>query len=223
MSTPANPSSANRNPEAASGNTPGSASGTSSRPPSEDPPASHLSSVKPRLQGPSASGGASSALGELDRVRDLLFGEHARETDERLERLEGRVEDRLDALQSDLQQQIDGLDAFAREEQESLADRVATQKKVHREDVNDLEREVQQLKRELAKAREELEDTLDQTERTFRERVHKQEKALSQQMADQHAELSSMIEAAVSRLRGDATDRRALADLFEQVATRLRE
>lgn len=170
-----------------------------------------------------ASGGMGSTLGELEKVRNLLFGEHARETDQRLEHLEGRVEERLSSLRADLQSQIDGLDSFAREEQESLDDRLATQKKVHREDVNNLEREVQQLKRELADAREELNDTLDRTERSFRERVHQQEKDLSQQMADQHAELSSMIEAAVARLRGDATDRRALADLFEQVATRLRE
>jgi len=172
---------------------------------------------------PTVPGDDGTHVGELDKVRDLIVGDHAREMSERIDRLEDRVADQLGALRTDLQKQIDGLDTFAREEQESLADRVADLKKTHREGVVDLEKRVQDLKRELTDARDELEDTLGEVERDFRDKLREQKKELNQELSDQHAELSSMLEEAVSQIRDDSTDRRDLATLFEQVATHLRE
>lgn len=200
--------------------TPSSNDGATSEPPHSVQPSDTASTDSSHE---SASASSSPTLGELDRVRDLLFGEHERETNERLDRLETKVENQLRSLRNDLQEQIDVLDTFAREEKDELADRLSEQKKAHRSDVANLEREIQELSRSLADTREDLQEALDRAKRSFREDLHTQKKTLDKEISDQHDELSELVEAAVSQLRGQATDRRSLADLFDQMATRLRE
>ena len=64
--------------------------------------------------------------GNLDKVRDLLFGNQVRDLDKKFNRLEERLSKECDKLREDTKKRLDSLEIYIKQEVESLAVQVVS-------------------------------------------------------------------------------------------------
>src|SRR5262245_37068148 len=161
------------------------------------------------------------SAGSIDKVRDILFGSQMRDVERRFARLEERLTKEATDLKDDFRKRLDALEAYARKEDEALADQL----RAERSDRVDAHASLSSELKEAAKAHDKRTSALD-------EQMAKGHRDLRQQMLDQHQRLSDDLRskadevlAALAReaqqLRSDKTDRTALAALLTEMAMRL--
>jgi len=151
----------------------------------------------------------------VDKIRDILFGANMREYEKRFARLEERLTKSSDALRDDLKKRFDTL--------ESLGQRLKNEKSERTEALKELTRETRDSSKALEKKLSQLEDTLENAQADLRARILEQSKALGNQIQKSKEELENALETEAQTLRNEKTDRAALADLFTELALRLKD
>lgn len=161
--------------------------------------------------------------GNLDKIRTILFGAQSREYEKRFSQLEEMVRRELEAQREALRRRFDELETYIKEEVEALDKRLTAEQKQRKQDLAQAAAERQTMTQTTREALSDLEARLAESERTLRERILTQSKDLSNEMQTQADSLSAMIREAVDLLRTEKTDRLSLADLFEEMSSRLRD
>jgi vacuolar-type H+-ATPase subunit I/STV1 len=159
----------------------------------------------------------------VDKIRDILFGSQMRDYDKRFVRLEERLTRDAEAHREELKKRFDSLEAFVRQEAESLGQRLKAEKSERLEILKELTREVRESDKALEKKLSQLDDAMAKGTTEIRARILEQSKSLSAEIGEKHRELSSVLDREVQALRADKTDREALADLFTELALRLKK
>jgi DNA repair exonuclease SbcCD ATPase subunit len=159
----------------------------------------------------------------VDKIRDILFGSNMREYEKRFARLEERLTKSSDALRDDLKKRFDTLETYVREEIESLGQRLKNEKSERTESLKEQTRESRDTSKALEKKLSQLEDSLESAQGDLRSRILEQSKTLSNQIQKVKDELETSLETEAETLRNDKTDRAALADLFTELALRLKD
>lgn len=158
----------------------------------------------------------------LDKVRDILFGQKIREGEKRFGRLEERLMKEVVAIRGELQQNLDTFEEFARRELAQLSDRLATE--VDERQTND-----KQTSRELAELSKAVDEKLAKADaqngkglRDLREQLLEQSNKLRTEMRQRCEELAVEFNRDVGELRVTKADRAFLATILAEVAVRLR-
>lgn len=159
----------------------------------------------------------------VDKIRDILFGSNMREYEKRFARLEDRLTKSSEALRDDLKKRLDTLESYVREEIESLGQRLKSEKGERTEALKELIRESRESSKALEKKLAQLEDALQSAQGDLRLRILEQSKLLSGQIQKSKEELQAALDSEAETLRNEKTDRAALADLFTEVALRLKD
>lgn len=159
----------------------------------------------------------------VDKIRDILFGSQMRDYEKRFTRLEDRLNRDAEALREDIKKRFDALEAFVQKELESLSQRLKTEKSERGEALHEVSRELRDAANALEKKVTQLDDQMAQGSGELRTRILEQSKALTAEMAERHREVSALLDREVQALRTDKTDREALADLFNELAMRLKK
>jgi hypothetical protein len=76
--------------------------------------------------------------GNLDKIRDLLFGDQVRESERRLSRLEERLVKGYTELKEDTRRRLESLDLFVKTEIEAFAERLKAEQSARDESLGDL-------------------------------------------------------------------------------------
>lgn len=162
-----------------------------------------------------------SASGNLDKIRDILFGEQAREHDRRFAQLEQHLLREADALRNDLKRRFDSLEGYIKKEVDTLTSRLTKEQDVRGESVTKLTDDLTRLAASLeAKARQ-LEQQSSQAQSHVLQRLTERTNELADDVRARHAETTSALEGAVRNLRAEKTDRAALAAILLEAAQRL--
>lgn len=175
---------------------------------------------------PPASGNDSEAqsnhidtrMGELDKVRSILFGEQIRMYEERMERMENGLKTDLAALRSDMKAQIKDMDERFKVQFDELIERL--EKEVHSRETQD-----EAITRDLGQLTETFEDfKISQGKQlealdgsllaTLESRTHNLETDLREKIEAMSAELK----AGLDRLELSAVHRARFADLLSGLA-----
>jgi hypothetical protein len=181
--------------------------------------------ARPSAKTASADGAVQSAEelggGNIDKVRDILFGGQMRDYERRFNRLDERLLQESADLRDDVRKRISALEQFVKQETESLAERI----KAEHEEWTDATKELSRESREAGKAFEkktgQLDDQIGKVQRESRQQILE----LRQAMAD---DLRQAVDGVLARLakesqelRNDKTDRATLAELLTEMAMRL--
>jgi hypothetical protein len=159
--------------------------------------------------------------GNLEKVRDILFGNQMREVDRRFARLEERIiKDNRD-LREDIKRRLDALEAHTTKETETLAGDIR-QERGDRLDANArLARELADTAGALERRSASLEEQLAKGQREIRQHILEQQQRLSDDMRERIDEVLAALARETHELRNDKTDRMALASLLKEMAMRL--
>ena len=159
--------------------------------------------------------------GNVDKIREILFGGQMRDYEKRFTRLEERLLKESADLREENRRRFDALETFVNKEFAALGNRLQSEQQ-------NREGSVQTVSRELHDAIKALDGKLTQfynqnaeTQHDLRQQLLDQSKNLNEEIRRKYDEVSAKLERELAELNHEKTDRASLAALFTEVALRL--
>jgi len=168
-----------------------------------------------------ASAETGTATGNVDKIRDILFGSQMKDYETRFSRLEESLLSQTAELRESTKKRLDGLEAYLKKELEALQSRLKTEREERSETVKQVSREVKDIGEALSRKLREIEDHSSESERGLREQILQQSKELLEEIQARNTELSSVVDRRIQDLSSAKTDRAMLGALLTEMAMRL--
>ena len=162
-----------------------------------------------------------SASGNLDKIRDILFGAQAREHDRRFAQLEQHLLREATDLRNDLKRRFDSLEVYIKKEVDALTGRLTKEQDVRGESVTKLTKELTQLAAILENKASQLDKQAVQAQAHFLQQLTERASELAADIRARHAEATSALDRAVHDLRAEKTDRATLAAILMEASKQL--
>jgi hypothetical protein len=172
-----------------------------------------------QAQAPDTDGAA--AGGNLDKVRDLLFGGQMRDYDRRFARFEDRLIRETADLRDEVRKRLAALEAYVKTEVESLSERLRAEQDGRTSADKDLGGELRDASQQLDQKLSQLDDVVARGQRDLRQQLHAQHQELGDDIRQRVEDVLVRLAQEAQELRSDKTDRRALAALLTEMAMRL--
>lgn len=167
-------------------------------------------------------GDGTETAGNVDKIRDILFGSQMRDYEKKFGRFEERLAGETAELREEIKRRFASLEAYVKNEFTALADQLKAEKGERVEADKELGRELKESAKAWEKKFAQTEEQTAKALRDLRQLVLEEAKRLTEEMEQKHKALSAALVRESQELRGALTDRLALADLFTEVALRLK-
>lgn len=161
------------------------------------------------------------AAGNVDKIRDILFGAQMRDYSRRFTRLEETIERALNDLRQDFDGRLQALESFTRSELGALDERLRAERDARSDDHKRIARELESTERTLSGRLGELSDRTSRAEQSLRQQLLDLTRTLRGDLRRHHGEMSDNLDQAVAQLESAKIDRAGLAGLFTEIAMRL--
>ena len=149
----------------------------------------------------------------LDMVRNILFGEQARENEKRLANLERFVKVWTKSVRDEMRKNMDSIS----HEIHMLQDLLDQEAKARMADTATARKHFEHS----SKGIESLQRQLHSSETTLNERICEESKLLNQIIEEQREDLQTQLKQTTEQLRQDKVDRKMLASLLDSVSHQL--
>lgn len=159
--------------------------------------------------------------GNLEKIRDILFGAQVHDFEKRFARLEERLLKETADARADTKKRFESLESFIKKEVESLADRLKTEQADRAESVKELGRELRETAKALEKRLAAQDEQATKSQRELRQQILDQSKSLTDEIRSRNRETTTTLSRELTELRAEKTDRAALAGFLTDVAVRL--
>ncbi|MFN0169096.1 MAG: hypothetical protein ACKV22_21945 [Bryobacteraceae bacterium] len=161
--------------------------------------------------------------GNVDRIRDILFGSQMRDYETRFSRLEETVVKETAEIRESNRRRFDQLEQYIRKELEAVENRIKAEREDRSDTASQHSRELAELGESLRRRLRDLDDRGATVERDLRSQLLQQSKDLTDAMHARLDETAGLLEKRFQELRQGKTDRAALATLFTELALRLND
>jgi hypothetical protein len=159
--------------------------------------------------------------GNLDQIRDILFGVQSRDLEKRISRLEDRLAKDTADLRDDIKRRLDALELYARTELEALGDRLKAEQGDRANAIDDVVRVISDTTRSLERQHSQSDEQSAKGQRDLREQILDRSKTLAEDLRRTSESLSSALERRFDTLEHEKADRTAVAALLSEMAMRL--
>ncbi|HEX5215855.1 MAG TPA: hypothetical protein VFV98_10355 [Vicinamibacterales bacterium] len=159
--------------------------------------------------------------GNIDKVRDILFGGQMRDYERRFIKLEERLLQETSELKDEVRKRLAALEQFMKQEAASLAERIKTEHEERTDATKDLAREQRESTKALEKKAGALDDAIGKAQRELRQQLLELQQRMSDDMRQKIDDVLARLTQESNELRNDKTDRAALASLLTEMALRL--
>lgn len=173
--------------------------------------------TKKGSRGKSDSGEVAEA-DNVDKIRDILFGNQMREVDQRFAGLEKSLARDLDALRNENNLQIESLKSFVESEIEILGSKLDAEEKARIEGDDELEDQLKQQIKLIDKKLADLGKQLDKTARDFNQKMLKQSQDFSAELNNQISEARDRMDGHRQELGAAKVDKLALSEILNNLA-----
>src|SRR5262245_15138407 len=161
--------------------------------------------------------------GNIDNIREILFGAQMRDYEGRFARLEETLlKDSADMRES-MRRRFDTLEAYSKREVEAMQARLKSEREERSASMTQQSRELKELGETLFNRLRDLDDRGADFERDLRQQSLQQAKDLMDEIGSKHEQISSLLERRFHELRQGKADRATLANLLTEIAMRLNE
>jgi hypothetical protein len=162
-----------------------------------------------------------SSPGNIDKIRDILFGSNMRDYEQRFSRLEEALKKESSELRDTTRRHLESLEAFVHKELAALEVRLNAERDERSESHSRLATDLSAAASSILKKVGELENHEAQAKREIRNDLLQQSKELTDAIRNKGEEVVALLERRSQELQHSKTDRAALAGLFNEVALRL--
>jgi hypothetical protein len=184
-------------------------------------PIPHHQTVVAENHQPKPAPAADDSGGNIDKIRDILFGGHMRDYDSRFARLEQNLLRESAELRDSTRRLMERMEAHFKAELDALHTRFKTERDERGTALSGVAREMKDMHEALTKRIAEVDDHASGTHHELREQLLQHGRDMGQQLETRHREMSELLEKRFVELRKDKTDRAALASLFNEMALRI--
>lgn len=157
----------------------------------------------------------------LDKIRDILFGQQMRDSDKRFAAMEDRLRKETANLREEMARRLDSLETYMKKEMGALHDRLKGEQRDRTDADKDLAKDLQVASKAIDKRLEQLDDQFTKGDRGLREQLLDQTKSLESEIRAKYADAGAALDRAVGELRHEKADRTALSGLLADMAMRL--
>jgi phage host-nuclease inhibitor protein Gam len=159
--------------------------------------------------------------GNVDKIRDILFGSQMRDYESRFARLEETLIKETLEIRETNKRRFEQLESYIRREFETVQSRLKAERDERTDSGSQQSRELKELGDSLSRRIRDLDDRETSGERALRSDLLQQARDLTDEIRARHDEMAGILDKRVNELRDGKTDRAALATLFSEVALRL--
>jgi hypothetical protein len=159
--------------------------------------------------------------GNIEKIRDILFGSQMRDYDRRFVRLEERLLKEAADLRDESRRRFDTIENYIKQEIAALSDRVRAESEQRSQANEEITRELRDTAKTIGQKINQLDEQTANHNRELREQLLAQSRELADEIRRKHDEISSALSREARELRHDKADRTALANLFTELAMRL--
>ncbi len=174
-----------------------------------------------RKQSQGARPDAEDLDGNVDKIREILFGGQMRDYEGRFADLEKRLTLQTDRMGKELEKRIERLNTYAKREIDKLSERIKTERKDRIADGKSGERELKDMSRQVEGWYTELEERLEADSQDLRNSMHEQSEDLSALIAETRKHLSDALADEKRSLDDAKLAREDLAELLSELSLRL--
>lgn len=172
-----------------------------------------------RSVGPADGSGA----GNVDKIRDILFGSQMKDYDLRFRRLEESLLNQTAEIRETTRRRVDAFESYVKKELEALESRLKSEREERSEGIRQQSMELKGLTEAMQQKLRELEDRDSEGNRNLREQILQQSKDLLDEMQSRQNQIAALVERRSEELASAKTDRTMLAALFSEAALRLND
>ena len=155
--------------------------------------------------------------GNIEQIRDILFGKSMKELEVRLEEFEKSLGHEVQVLRDDTKKMFNTLEAYVKEEMNSLASQIKTEA----EERDDADEKIIRDADKLAKKFSTFEKESNKTHSEIRSQILDMNKKFSDELSDSRKEILDTLRKVTNDLQYQKTDRSKLASLLTEMAIRL--
>jgi len=159
--------------------------------------------------------------GNIDKVRDILFGGQMRDYDRRFSRFEERLVQESAELKEDVRKRLLALEQFVKQETASLADRIKAEHDERVSAAKELGREVRDNAKATEKKTGQIDDQIDKLQRELRKQILDLHKRVTDDIRGKIDDVLARLSQEAADLRNDKADRATIAALLNEMALRL--
>ncbi len=161
-------------------------------------------------------------LGDIEKVRDILFGKYVSNFEERFAQLEQRLEADVETLKSRLSEKLESMDDAVNQSLKRLDDQIAKEQKNRDSELRSLQNVLSEAESALQHSIAAMEDQANQDLSAVRASLEESHQELLDQTLSVQAQLLGELENQKEELQGDKVGRQALALMLDEVAVKLR-
>ncbi|HEX6731696.1 MAG TPA: hypothetical protein VF074_16845 [Pyrinomonadaceae bacterium] len=173
------------------------------------------------LSQPTNASGVEPDIGNIDKIREILFGGHMRDYDRRFSRVEEQLVKESLELREDTRKRFEALEAFVKAELAALIDRLQAEQRTRDDAVSGLWRGVHESSQALSAKLGEAQEQTARAQSELRQQILSQSKDLNDEMRRRQDEITALIQREVADLNHGKTDRSSLVTLLTEMAMRL--
>ena len=162
-----------------------------------------------------------SETGNVDKIRDIIFGNQMRDYDKRFAHLEERILQEIRDLRDETKNRLDTMQSYIQKEIDSLSNRLNTEQKLRTESLEKVTNEFKVEAKAISESIERLEDQKSQDSRDLRQQLLEQSKSFSNEISKKHEESSAALDRSFQQLRADKVDRSTFSELLMEMAVRM--
>ncbi|MCP4697813.1 MAG: hypothetical protein GY862_13320 [Gammaproteobacteria bacterium] len=159
--------------------------------------------------------------GNVDKIRDILFGGHIRDYEKRFRRMEEHFSQESAHLRDDLMQRIKSLEDLITSETDALSEKLKADRQERLRAQQDIVQDINILKNELNNRFTQMDDQFVKEIKQMRQQTHNRFQELSMQLRQQNDNLTALVKQEVAQLQGEKVNRSDLASFFTEFAFRL--
>jgi chromosome segregation ATPase len=159
--------------------------------------------------------------GNVEQIRDILFGVQMRDYEKRFSSLEARLTKEAADLREDIRARFDSLEQAMRQHIGALTDSLTHERQDRTGAVQEVTDTVRALTQDVDVRATQLDAQARSNHDTLRDQLQQESYTLAGEIKNRFDALSATVEQHASTLHGAKTDRNALASLFTEMARRL--
>ncbi|MBL9136127.1 MAG: hypothetical protein JNK85_09680 [Verrucomicrobiales bacterium] len=173
----------------------------------------------------SSASGATNRTDEannVDKIRDILFGNQMKDYDAKFARLEERLKAEAEELRDDLKRRLASLEAYVKGELGALSEQLQTEKDERLQSDKGLSVELKDHVKAWEKKNQQFEAQNDKAHRELREQLLGEANRLGEEIRQKTKDLAASLARESQDLRGALTPKQQLAEILAQMALQLK-
>ncbi len=169
---------------------------------------------------PASIDGAGDA-GNIDKIRDILFGNQVRDFDRRFSKIEDHLNKTTGDLRDEVFKRLDAIERFFKEELATIKEKIKNEAVKRSDAEKQLTLDLKSVADTLGKSIQAAEEKFSEGTTDLRQQILEQSKQLSKDMQEKYEQVGKEINGSADRLEESKIDRSAMAEYLMEVAMRL--